>query len=356
MTNFENMQPVGKEDMVANSNNLPDKKKYSVGIVVATYNGEKYIADQLKSLYEQTRLPDVILVTDAGSDDNTVGICKQFVGAAPNVEMRILTNEDAGATLGVVDNFEKGLNALDTDYIFFCDQDDVWKPQKIESVINCMDATNAALCFSNADVVNGSLQQMGSSLWSSYGFCPEMNGEKHKLYLPGKKSSLFSQLLSNNIVTGMTMCMRSSLKTILLPFSKHGYHDAWISILASLFVNVVALNENLVLYRQHDANQEGANRAQKKKNLIQRREKVLERQLFLIDLKSRLVREGFPVPQALVRCIEFEQKRFAMFSELRLPRKKEVNEYRNYYVKPRNVMVKDCIYILYSALRGLRGR
>ena len=116
---------------------------------------------------------------------------------------------------------------------------------------------------------------------------------------------------------------------------------------------MVALNENLVLYRQHDANQEGANRAQKKKNLIQRREKVLERQFFLMDLKSRLVREGFPVPQALVRCIEFEQKRFAMFSELRLPRKKEVNEYRNYYVKPRNVMVKDCIYILYSALRGL---
>lgn len=342
-----------KADMDASKSNLSDKSGYSVGVIVATYNGEKYIEAQLRSLYEQTRLPDVILVTDAGSSDGTVDICEQFFGVAPGVELRILTNGNTETALGVVDNFEKGLNALDTDYIFFCDQDDVWMPRKIESVVAHMNETDAALCFSNADVVNGSLQQMGSSLWSSYGFCPEMNGEKHKLYLPGEKSSLFSQLLSNNIVTGMTMCMRSSLKTILLPFSKHGYHDAWISILASLFVNVVALNENLVLYRQHDANQEGANRAQKKKNLIQRREKVLERQFFLMDLKSRLVREGFPVPQALVRCIEFEQKRFAMFSELRLPRKKEVNEYRNYYVKPRNVMVKDCIYILYSALRGL---
>lgn len=342
-----------KADMDASKSNLSDKSGYSVGVIVATYNGEKYIEAQLRSLYEQTRLPDVILVTDAGSSDSTVDICEQFFGVAPGVELRILTNGNTETALGVVDNFEKGLNALDTDYIFFCDQDDVWMPRKIESVVAHMNETDAALCFSNADVVNGSLQQMGSSLWSSYGFCPEMNGEKHKLYLPGEKSSLFSQLLSNNIVTGMTICMRSSLKTILLPFSKHGYHDAWISILASLFVNVVALNENLVLYRQHDANQEGANRAQKKKNLIQRREKVLERQFFLMDLKSRLVREGFPVPQALVRCIEFEQKRFAMFSELRLPRKKEVNEYRNYYVKPRNVMVKDCIYILYSALRGL---
>lgn len=336
--------------MDASNNNLSDESGYSVGVIVATYNGEKYIEAQLRSLYEQTRLPDVILVTDAGSSDGTVSICKQFSGAAPGVELRILTNENTEATLGVVDNFEKGLDALDTDYIFFCDQDDVWMPRKIESVVAYMNKTDAALCFSNADVVDGNLRQIGNSLWSSYGFYPEMNGEKHMLYLPGEKSGLFSQLLSNNIVTGMTMCVRSSLKAVLLPFSKHGYHDAWISILASLLVNVVALDESLVFYRQHEANQEGANRANKKKNLIQRKERVLERQLFLMDLKSRLAQEGFPVPQALVRCIEFEQKRFAMLSELRLPRKEEVSEYRNYYTRPRSVLIKDCIYVMYSVL------
>lgn len=342
--------------MDASNNNLSDESGYSVGVIVATYNGEKYIEAQLRSLYEQTRLPDVILVTDAGSSDGTVSICKQFSGVAPGVELRILTNENTEATLGVVDNFEKGLDALDTDYIFFCDQDDVWMPRKIESVVAYMNETDAAFCFSNADVVDGNLQQMGNSLWSSYGFYPEMNGEKRMLYLPGEKSGLFSQLLSNNIVTGMTMCVRSSLKDVLLPFSKHGYHDAWISILASLLVNVAALDESLVLYRQHEANQEGANRADKKKNLIQRKERVLERQLFLMDLKSRLAQEGFPVPQALVRCIEFEHKRFAMLSELRLPKKEEVNEYGDYYIKPRNVIIKDCVYILYSALRGLCNR
>lgn len=342
--------------MDASNNSLSDESGYSVGVIVATYNGEKYIEAQLRSLYEQTRLPDVILVTDAGSSDGTVSICRQFSGVAPGVELRILTNENTEATLGVVDNFEKGLDALDTDYIFFCDQDDVWMPRKIESVVAYMNETDAALCFSNADVVDGNLQQMGNSLWSSYGFYPEMNGEKRMLYLPGEKSGLFSQLLSNNIVTGMTMCVRSSFKDVLLPFSKHGYHDAWISILASLLVNVAALDESLVLYRQHEANQEGANRADKKKNLIQRKERVLERQLFLMDLKSRLVQEGFPVPQALVRCIEFEQKRFAMLSELRLPRKEEIREYRNYYTRPRSVLIKDCIYVMYSVLHSFRKR
>lgn len=340
--------------MVANKDNLSDNGGYSVGVIVATYNGEKYIAAQLRSLYAQTQLPDVILVSDAGSTDATIKICEQFSGAASCVEMRILTNESMEATLGVVENFEKGLDALDTDYIFFCDQDDVWKPQKIESVINCMDATNAALCFSNADVVSNDLQSLGRSLWESYIFYPKVDERGYAYYSPGEKSALFSRLLSNNVVTGMTMCMRKLLKPLVLPFSKYSYHDAWISIIASQSVGVVALNESLVLYRQHESNLIGANRSTGKiDNFFSRKLKAQERFSFLKDVKSQLLHNEYSIPEALDDCIEFEEKRVKILSEPHFPTKQEAKEYLRFYQEPQSVLVKDRLFVFYAALKNL---
>lgn len=343
--------------MVAFDNNAFDPIEESVGVVLATYNGEKFIDAQLKSLYEQTRLPDVILVSDAGSIDSTLKICEQYVEHDPNVEMRIMTNSDSERTLGVVENFEKGLSLIDTDFIFFCDQDDVWKPQKIESTIDCMKNTGASFCFSNADVVDKKLRRLDKSLWRMYGFQPKLNEDTYVHYAPGKESDLFVQLLSNNVVTGMTMCLRKFLVPIMLPFSKHGYHDAWVSIIASLTTDVVSLDENLVLYRQHESNYEGANKINKKRsNFAERISRVRERSFFLQDLKARLIRENCEVPEILVKSIEFENTRASLLSAPRLLKKGEAKEYSNYYLSPHSVIIKDCLYIFYASFRNLRKR
>lgn len=326
----------------------------TVGVVIATYNGERYINAQLTSILEQTILPDSIIISDAGSTDSTLEICEQYIERNRNINIRILTHADQKKALAVVDNFEKGLRSIDTDYVFFSDQDDVWKPQKIEQVLRRMKEEGATFCFTNAAVVDQDLNDVGVSLWDSYGFSPEMNGQDYFHYMPQKNNDLFLRLLLGNVVTGMTMCMHKSLKPLVLPFSKHAYHDAWISILASFTGGVIALDERLVLYRQHESNLEGANRSKGRiGNFFGRKLKAQERLSFLKDVKSRLSHNEYSIPEVLDDCIEFEEKRVKILSEAHFPTKQEAKEYSRFCQEPQSVLVKDYLFVFYAVLKNL---
>lgn len=93
-----------------------------ISIVMATYNGGRFLKEQLNSLCKQTRIPDEVIVVDDGSTDNTLAILEEF-SKVLNLSIHINTNH-----LGVNGNFEKGLNLCSGDYIMFCDQDDYWLP------------------------------------------------------------------------------------------------------------------------------------------------------------------------------------------------------------------------------------
>ena len=121
-------------------NNLP-KKPMTVSVVMATYNGSKYIKEQIGSLLNQTRRPDEIIFCDDCSTDNTVDIIDGIMQNSC-LPYEIIKHEQ---NQGVVISFQEGIKKTKGDVIFFCDQDDVWKKEKIEHFIDVFENFNAEL-------------------------------------------------------------------------------------------------------------------------------------------------------------------------------------------------------------------
>lgn len=97
-------------------------------VVVATYNGSEFIREQLDSIAAQSRLPDEIVISDDGSNDDTIAVCRAF-SSEIQIEVRIF---ESGENLGYARNFERAISRCRGDLVFLCDQDDVWRPNKIE--------------------------------------------------------------------------------------------------------------------------------------------------------------------------------------------------------------------------------
>lgn len=227
-----------------------------IGVIIATFNGSKYIKQQLISIINQSVRPSLIVITDGGSSDDTVSICKNIL-VDKKIAYKILTSRKQ---LSVTKNFEKGLYFCDCKYIFFSDQDDVWEPKKIAITVQAMEKFNAVLAFTNAHIVDCELKAKNIDLWKSIDYKQK---EYIKMYHKNDRF-LFDILLQRNIVTGMCMCINHCIKEKLLPFSIYGIHDKWIGLLANSLGNVVAIDEKCVKYRQHGNNVIGADNTLRK--------------------------------------------------------------------------------------------
>ena len=221
--------------------------RLSLSIALATYNGERYLAEQLESILHQTRLPDELVISDDASIDATRAIILDFARHAP-FPVRLQENRER---LGSTRNFELAIRDCGGDIIFLCDQDDVWYPNKIalieERFIN--DPT-AGIVFTDADVVDQDLHPLGLRLWKAVRFSL---AEQAEVVAQGA----FSVLLKRFTVTGATMAFRSSYCDLVLPISDLWVHDGWIAMLIGAVSPLVALPTPLIAYRQHSANQIG---------------------------------------------------------------------------------------------------
>ena len=221
--------------------------RLSLSIALATYNGERYLAEQLKSILHQTRLPDELVISDDASIDATRAIVLDFARHAP-FPVRLQENRDR---LGSTRNFEVAIRGCGGDIIFLCDQDDVWYPNKIalieERFIN---NPAAGIVFTDADVVDQDLHPLGLRLWKAVRFS---SAEQAEVAAQGT----FSVLLKRFTVTGATMAFRSSYRDLVLPISDLWVHDGWIAMLIGAVSQLVALPTPLIAYRQHSANQIG---------------------------------------------------------------------------------------------------
>lgn len=220
--------------------------KNHVGVAIATYNGEKYIEEQLKSIINQSIRPDIIVISDGGSIDNTVSICEKILGE-DSIKYLILTSEKQ---LSVKTNFEKAIRACDAEYIFCADQDDYWLEDKILDFLTIFHKNNPDMIFSNAFIVDDNLKKTGAELWKKIGY----NSQKEmKIY---EKGSLeFRKLLyKHNVVTGMCIAFKGKLKNKVMPFSNNAIHDVWLAFKINQIGKVIALNKCEVLYRQHKNN------------------------------------------------------------------------------------------------------
>jgi glycosyltransferase involved in cell wall biosynthesis len=214
-----------------------------VSIVMATYNGERFIAAQLESLAAQTLVPYELIVSDDGSTDDTLSIVRNFSTSAP-FPVQISQNNKR---LGFGENFLSASRLATGKYIAFCDQDDVWHPEKLARCVNALRAEDALLCAHTAVLIDDASKPIGffsNSIKTSGVWLP--------LTLPpwGVFAG-FTQVIDRSILELIDVESRG-----LDHISKKGLlvHDRWAYFLASTFGKTVVLAEPFANYRQHDAN------------------------------------------------------------------------------------------------------
>jgi len=206
-------------------------KRPRISIAMATYNGAKYLLEQLESFSTQTQLPDELIVCDDGSTDQTLKILENFSKTA-SFPVRIYCNENR---LGFAANFGRAMSLCSGDVIFLSDQDDYWLNNKIECVYaNFKEHPDAWVIINDAEITDESLHLTGLTV--------------------------LGQLISagfnaDNLINGCCSAYRRKILPVLLPVpvATH-YHDGWLHLLGSSLSCRKVIKKTLQYYRRHDKN------------------------------------------------------------------------------------------------------
>jgi hypothetical protein len=217
---------------------------------MCTYNGERFVGEQLESIAAQTLAPAELVVCDDRSTDRTAEVVLEFAARAP-FPVRLHVNE---RNLGSTKNFERAISLCEGDLIALSDQDDVWAGRKLEKLAAAFASdARVGLVFSDAELVDEELRPLGARLWEKVGF-----DEKRRRRVRAGRA--LDVLLPGGSVTGATAAFRAWLRPLALeiPDDLRVIHDGWIAMVAAAVSRVVFVEEPLVRYRQHSGQQIGA--------------------------------------------------------------------------------------------------
>lgn len=204
-----------------------------VSVALATYNGEKFLEEQLESILNQDYYPLEIVVSDDCSSDGTTNILQRY---ALEGKIQYWKNEK---NLGYVKNFEQAISKCSGQYIALADQDDIWYPSKISRLLESLG--DNLLIHSDAVLIDDQGARLKSSL-SEF---------SRKMTIPHS----FAEAVLNGSVTGCTSLFRKELIKDILPFPDGLYvHDKWIGVIAFLKNRFTYIGEPLISYRQHNNN------------------------------------------------------------------------------------------------------
>lgn len=221
-----------------------------VDILLATYNGEKYIKEQVESILNQTYENIQIIISDDCSTDNTRQVLKEYEN---NEKIKIFYQEK---NLGYVKNFEFLLKQVKSNLYMLSDQDDVWKKEKVEKSVEKIESEKLDLVFGDLEVVDEIL----NTLYKSY------NRYMHLIHKIKKYQKDYRLQYLYNCMTGCTIISRKNWIDKVLPFptnSKYMIHDYWLGLVIALNGKVGYIEEPYILYRQHGKNQVGSKKASK---------------------------------------------------------------------------------------------
>lgn len=221
-----------------------------ISVALATYNGERFIREQLSSIMAQEPPADEIVIADDGSGDATLRLIGEArVGADAATDFRVVGGDHVGLRL----NVERALEACTGEVIVLADQDDVWMPGKLGAVREAFSDPGLALWFSDAELVDEDGQPLGHRLWDWVVLPPS---ERAKLNDGGG----LRRLLHGQTVTGATMAFRASIRSVALPLpveldgADHLYlHDGWIAVMSALLGGVACDEHPYTHYRRHEA-------------------------------------------------------------------------------------------------------
>ena len=201
-----------------------------VSVCMATYNGEKYIKEQIDSILVQLDDGDELIISDDGSTDNTISIIKSYID--PRIKLYI-SNSHCYTT-----NFENALSKAKGDYIFLSDQDDIWLKGKVETCLKYL--RDYDFVVSNAIIVNQKLEHLVES--------------RNDLF---KVKTGFLNNFVKTYYLGCCMAFSRKVLDLALPFPKNHklcLHDAWIGLISEYNFRTFIIEKPLILYRRHDNN------------------------------------------------------------------------------------------------------
>lgn len=270
-----------------------------IDVLLATYNGEKYLKEQIDSILNQTYQNIRLIISDDGSKDNTRKILKEYEEKDSRVKVY-----EQNENLGCIKNFEFLLKKVENNIYMLSDQDDVWLPEKIEKTYEQFVKEKADLVFTDLEVVDSDLQTIESSF-----------NDFMKLSRKIKKYIHTTQInYLYNCVTGCTVMSKRKWLTQILPLptkSKYVLHDHWLGLIISLEGKLAYLPEKYIQYRQHEDNEVGT---EKISHQFKKLEQV--RELFIhvkLGVFGTYVEQQEKFPEALQ---QLNQKAYEYFSML----------------------------------------
>lgn len=282
---------------------------------MATYNGEKYLAEQLDSIINQTYHNWNLLIRDDSSTDRTLEIIQDY----QKKDNRIKLLKDNKGNLGIVKNFEELLKNSESEFIMFSDQDDIWIENKLDMYLKMIEKikNKGFMIHSDAILFDKNKSNILKDTFIS-----------KKAINKGLENVFF-----NYFVQGATILISKEIKNFILPFPKEVYlHDRYIHLISELFFERIFVNEALIYYRQHGDNQIGAKNTIREllsKRYFDERDRQLIKIIYnkygslLTDDKKKLIEEYFKIT-------DIEKNRFNRFlnlkkSKISIPLKKQIS-------------------------------
>lgn len=205
-----------------------------ISVCIATFNGEKYIKEQLMSILFQLSSEDEIIISDDGSTDNTLNIIESF--NSPIIHIFINNGEH-----GYTSNFENTLRHINGDIVFFSDQDDVWMSDKVSVCMKYLQ--KYSFVISDAVLVDEKGDEIADSFYA----------------IRHAKRGWFKNIVRFSYL-GCCIAFRREILRKALPFPSNHIlctHDNWITLIAMTYYNYIAINDKLIRYRRHENNNSG---------------------------------------------------------------------------------------------------
>ena len=222
--------------------------KTKIAILLATYNGERFMRAQMDSVLKQTNADWTMYIHDDGSTDGTLGIISEYVDAAPS---RFVLIDDGKTHLGPRDNFMHLLSCVDSSIYMFCDQDDIWFPNKIDESLRVLEnvteaAVKPVLVYTNMKVCDADDRVVEESFWTSINHNPN-------------EQNTLNAMSYSNYITGCTMLFNNAAKEVAFPMPSWApMHDWWVSAMVYKNAGIVKpVASPTMLYRKHGGNATG---------------------------------------------------------------------------------------------------
>lgn len=207
-----------------------------ISVCITTYNGEKFLKQQIDSIIIQLEKDDEIIVSDDGSSDSTLQIIQDYNDKRIKLFHHSPQNSKYRFSF-TTNNFENALKHAKGEYIFLADQDDIWKDDKVEKCLNLL-KKGYNLILHDCDIINENNNKMGDSYF-------EIN----------KSQKGILKNLSNNSYLGCCMVIDRKYLHKALPFPKTPVpHDIWIGLIYEKFGEVIFIDQKLISYRRHGGN------------------------------------------------------------------------------------------------------